>query len=272
MTSTDLMHTAPATRSTLPDRTGAGPLATARAFVRRSVRQSLRDGESLVMAIVLPVMLMLLFTFVFGGAIEPDGGYVTYVVPGTILLCAGFGASSVAVAVSRDVTSGAMGRFRTLPIASPLVLVGHVVASVLRNLMATVIVIGVGMAIGFRPTASPMEWLGAAALVALYILAITCLFAVIGLVAGSPENANGYGFVLLFLPYVSSAFVPVSTMPTWMTGFAEHQPITPITETLRYLLTGVGQASWPAALAWCLGAVVLAGILAAVLLPRKLRG
>jgi len=257
--------------SPLPDRSGAGIVTTARAFVVRSVRQSMRDGEGLVMGIVLPVSLMLLFTFVFGGALDPDGGYVTYVVPGTILLCAGFGAASVAVAVSRDVTSGAMSRFRTLPIASPLVLLGHVVASVLRNLMATAVVIAVGVAIGFRPTAGLLGWVAAVGLVALYILAITSLFAVIGLVAGSPENASGYGFVLLFLPYVSSAFVPVDTMPSWMAGFAAHQPITPVTETLRSLLTGTGIVSWPASLSWCLGAIVLAGILTSLLLPRRLR-
>lgn len=259
------------TPAALPRRDGASALATARAFLRRSVRQSVRDGEGLVMAVALPVMLMLLFTTVFGGAIDADGGYTTYVVPGIILLCAGFGASSVAVAVSRDITSGAMTRYRTLPIASPLVLFGHVAASVLRNLLATAVVIGVGVAIGFRPTADPLEWVAAIGLVALYVLAITSLFAVIGLVAGSPENANGYGFILLFLPYVSSAFVPVETMPTWMHGFAEHQPITPITETLRSLLTGTNTAAWPASLGWCVGAVAVAALLMAILLPRRLR-
>lgn len=252
-------------------RAGATPLVTAQAFVGRSLLQSIRDGEGLMMAIALPVSLMLLFTFVFGGAIDHGGGYVTYVVPGIILLCAGFGAASVAVSVSRDVASGAMTRFRTLPILAPLVLLGHVVASLVRNLLATAVVIGVGIAIGFRPSAGLGSWVVAAALVALYILAITCLFAVIGLVAGSPESANGYGFALLFLPYVSSAFVPVETMPTWLRGFAEHQPITPVLETLRQLLTGVGTPSWPAALAWCLGAVLLAGALTALLLPRRLR-
>ena len=252
-----------------PTRDGAGPLRAAGVFIERSLRQSLRDGEALLMAISLPVILMLVFTYVFGGAIDADGGYLTYVVPGIILTCAGFGASGVAVSVNRDVTTGAMNRFRTLPIVSPTVLVGHVVASLLRNLVATALVIGVGIALGFRPTAGPLEWIGAIGMVALYILAITAVFAFIGLVAGSPESANGYGFLLLFLPYVSSAFVPVETMPNWLRGFAEHQPITPIIETIRGLLTGteIGSAG-AVGIAWCLGAVVASAALVGATFSR----
>lgn len=131
-----------------------------------------------------------------------------------------------------------MRRLRTLPIRPAAVLAGHVAASVLRNLLATAIVIGVALAIGFRPTATLAEWLVAIALVALWILAITALFAFIGLVASSPEAANGYGFALLFLPYVSSAFVPIATMPAWMQPVATHQPINPLVETIRSLLVG----------------------------------
>lgn len=255
---------------TIPAGRGASPLAAARVFVERSLRQNLRDGEAMLMAILLPVLLMLTFTYVFGGAIASDGSYLTYVVPGIILLCAGFGASGVAVSVNRDLTTGAINRFRTLPIVSATVLVGHVVASLVRNLLATAIVIGVGIALGFRPTASPVEWVLALGLVALYILAITALFAFIGLVAGSPESANGYGFLLLFLPYVSSAFVPVETMPGWLRGFAEHQPITPIIETVRGLLTGteLGSAG-PVGVAWCVGAVVIAAVLVGVTFSRR---
>jgi len=251
-------------------RQGINLLGAARVFVGRSLRQNLRDGEALVMAIALPVMLMLLFTFVFGGAIDRDGGYLDYVVPGIILLCAGFGAANVAVSVNRDVTTGAMNRFRTLPITSTTVLVGHVIASLLRNLVATIVVIGVGIVIGFRPAAVPLDWLAALGVVALYILAITSIFAVLGLLAKSPESASGYGFVLLFLPYASSAFVPIDTMPGWLRGFAEHQPSTPVIETLRVLLTGAGESAWPAALAWCLGALVLATAVAAIVFPRRL--
>lgn len=239
-------------------------------FVGRSLRHSLRDGESLLMAILLPVMLMLMFTWVFGGAIDPTGAYVDYVVPGIILTCAGFGASSTAVYVANDMRSGIIDRFRTMPLRSGAVLTGHVVASVLRNLVATAIVIGVGVLVGFRPTASAVEWIALAGLITLYILAITYLFAAIGLAAGSPEGANGYGFVLLFLPYLSSAFVPVASMPEWLQPVAAHQPITPIVETIRALLmdTDAGTQPWWA-VGWCVVILSVAAVWGAWLFRRK---
>ncbi|MFF7291557.1 ABC transporter permease [Microbacterium sp. NPDC008134] len=239
-------------------------------FVGRSLKHSLRDGESLLMAIMLPVMLMLMFTWVFGGAIDPSGAYVDYVVPGIILTCAGFGASSTAVYVANDMRTGVIDRFRTMPLRAGAVLTGHVVASMLRNLVATAIVIGVGVLVGFRPTATLLDWIGLGALIALYILAITYLFAAIGLAAGSPEGANGYGFILLFLPYLSSAFVPVESMPDWLQPVAAHQPITPIVETIRALLTDTaanGEAWW--AVGWCLLILAIAGAWGAWLFRRK---
>lgn len=226
-------------------------------LTRRSLVHSLRDGESLLMAVLLPVMLMLLFTYVFGGAIDPSGGYTGYVVPGIILTCAGFGASSTAVYVATDMESGIIDRFRTMPLRASAVLTGHVVASLVRNLLATVVVIGVAVLIGFRPAATVGGWLGAAALLAGYILAITYLFAAIGLAAGSPAGANGYGFLILFLPYLSSAYVAVDTMPSWLQGVARHQPVTPIIESVRGLLAGtpLGAELWWA-IGWCL--VILA--------------
>lgn len=246
---------------------GISTLTSSWIFIRRSLLHSLRDGEGLVMAIALPVMMMLLFTLVFGGAIAGDDSYIDYVVPGIILTCAGFGASSTSVSVSRDMTAGAMLRYRTMPIPAATAIVGHVVASLLRNLVATAIVIGVAIAIGFRPTANPLEWLGAIGVVSLWILAVTALFAVIGLIAGSPEAANGYGFMLLFLPYVSSAFVPIDTMPSWIQGIATHQPVTPIIETIRSLLIG-GEDRSIGALLWCGGIIVAAAALAAWRFPR----
>lgn len=227
-------------------------------FIGRSLRRSLRDVEALLMAIILPVMLMLLFTYIFGGALDATGDYVNYVVPGIILLCAGFGSSGIAVSVADDMTSGIIDRFRTMPIAGSSVITGHVVANLIRNLFATGIVFGVAMLVGFRPNASLTEWLAALGLIALFILAITFLFAAIGLASGSPSAASGYGFVLLFLPYLSSAFVPVDTMPSWLRGFANHQPITPAIEAIRGLLTGapVENHAW-LAVGWCL--LLLAG-------------
>ncbi|WP_417505514.1 ABC transporter permease [Microbacterium sp.] len=239
-------------------------------FVGRSLRHSLRDGESLLMAIMLPVMLMLMFTWVFGGAIDPSGAYVDYVVPGIILTCAGFGASSTAVYVANDMRTGIIDRIRTMPLRAGAVLTGHVVASVLRNLIATAIVIGVGVLVGFRPTANLGEWIALASLIALYILAITYLFAAIGLAAGSPEGANGYGFILLFLPYLSSAFVPVASMPEWLQPIAANQPITPIVETIRALLMDTplqGEAWW--AIGWCLVILLIAVTWGAWLFRRK---
>ena len=239
-------------------------------FVGRSLRHSLRDGESLLTAILLPVMLMLMFTWVFGGAIDPSGAYVDYVVPGIILTCAGFGASSTAVYVANDMRTGIIDRFRTMPLRAGAVLTGHVVASVLRNLIATAIVIGVGILVGFRPSATLFDWIGMTGLIALYILAITYLFAAIGLAAGSPEGANGYGFVLLFLPYLSSAFVPVASMPSWLQPVAANQPITPIVETIRGLLMDAPLASAPWwAIGWCLVILVFAVTWGAWLFRRK---
>ncbi|GAB3600062.1 ABC transporter permease [Microbacterium tumbae] len=239
-------------------------------FVGRSLRHSLRDGESLLMAILLPVMLMLMFTWVFGGAIDPSGAYVDYVVPGIILTCAGFGAASTAVYVANDMRTGIIDRFRTMPLRAGAVLTGHVVASLLRNLVATGIVIGVGVLVGFRPTAGVGEWVAMGGLIALYILAITYLFAAIGLAAGSPEGANGYGFVLLFLPYLSSAFVPVASMPAWLQPIAQHQPITPIVETIRGLLMGTPLQAEPWwAVGWCLAILAIAVAWGAWLFPRK---
>ena len=142
------------------------------------------------MAIVLPVMLMLLFTYIFGNAIDPSGGYVDYVVPGIILLCAGFGSASTAVSVANDMTTGIIDRFRTMPLRSGAVLTGHVVASLVRNLVATAVVILVALLVGFRPTATPIEWVGVFVLVALWILAITYLFAAIGLAASHPRGGE----------------------------------------------------------------------------------
>jgi ABC-2 type transport system permease protein len=151
-------------------------------------------------------------------------------------------------------TTGIIDRFRTMPLRAGAVLTGHVVASLARNLVATAVVIGVALLVGFRPTASLAEWIAAAGMIVLYILAITYLFAAIGLAAGSPEAASGYGFILLFLPYLSSAFVPVDTMPSWLQWVAQNQPITPIIETLRGLLMGTHLGTEPL---WAVGWTVL---------------
>lgn len=257
--------------ATLAPAPGSGPLTASWIFIGRATRHSVRDVEAMLMAIVLPVMMMLMFTFVFGGALAPAGDYLDYVVPGIVLTCAGFGAAATAVGVSQDMTTGTMDRLRTMPVPSATVLAGHTVASLARNLLATAVVLLVAVIVGFRPHAGPAQWLGAVALLAVYILAITTVFAMLGLVAHSPEAANGYGFVLLFLPYVSSAFVAVSTMPAWLQGFAAHQPITPVIEATRALLNGRAPGvDAVIAVAWCAGIVLVAGLLTAYLFPRRI--
>ncbi len=245
-------------------------LSVTGAFIGRSLLRTVRTPDALVMAIALPTVLMLLFTFVFGGALEADGSYVDYVVPGIILLCAGFGAASTAVDVAGDMQAGIIARFRTMPIDASSVITGHVVASLVRNLVATGIVIGVAVLVGFRPTGTALDWLGMAALVAGYILAITYLFAAIGLASSSPQAASGYGFLLMFLPYLSSAFVPVDTMPEWLQWVARNQPLTPIIETIRGLLLGtdIGASGWWA-LGWCALILAVAAILTRALFRSR---
>ncbi len=240
------------------------------AMIIRSVRHTSRDVETLVMSVVLPVMLMLMFVYVFGGAIHTGTQYVDYVVPGILLLAAGFGSATTAVSVCSDMVNGVVDRFRSMPISGSAVLTGHVVASLARNMLSTAVVIGVGLAVGWRPVAGPAQWAAAVALVALFILAVSWLSAALGLVAGSPESANGFTFVILFLPYVSSAFVPPSTMPAVLRGFAENQPVTPVIETLRGLLMGtpVGPDG-TLAVAWCLLLLGASWVASAVLFRRR---
>jgi ABC-2 type transport system permease protein len=210
-----------------------------RVMVSRCIRRSLRDPEAFFTALMLPIVLMLLFVYVFGGALRTGGSrYVDYVVPGLIVLCAGFGAGTTAVAVATDMANGIVDRFRSMPIRSSSVLAGHVVASLARNLLATALVIGVAVGIGWRPAASAPRWIAAAGMVVLFITALSWLAAGIGLLARGAEAATSVSFVLMFIPYVSTAFVPARTMPAALAAFARNQPFTPIVETMRALWTG----------------------------------
>lgn len=230
----------------------------------RNIRHTLRSPDTMIMTIALPVMILLMFVYVFGGAMDVGPGpYIDYVVPGIILLCAGFGAATTAVSLSTDLTDGIVDRFRAMDIARSAVLTGHVVESLIRNMITTCLVIGVAVALGFRPTADPVRWLGALAIIAIFVLALSWLAAALGLLARNPEAANGFTFAFMFLPYVSSAFVPTESMPTWLHRFAENQPVTPVIETVRGLLMGtpIGDSAIVAIL-WCAG-IALAGYLAA---------
>jgi ABC-2 type transport system permease protein len=213
-------------------------VSDARVMVTRCTRRSLRDHEAFFTALMLPIVLMLLFVYVFGGALNTGVKYVDYVVPGLIVLCAGFGAGTTAVAVATDMSNGIVDRFRSMPIASSSIIVGHIMASLARNLIATALVIGVGLGIGWRPVGSPAAWLAAAGMIVAFILALSWLAAAVGLLARSPEAANSFTFVLMFIPYVSTAFVPASTLPGPLRWVAEHNPYTPIVETMRGLWMG----------------------------------
>ena len=237
----------------------------------RCLRLSRRNVEAVITSLMLPIMLMLLFVYLFGGAIETGTDkYVTYVVPGLLLLCAGYGASVTAVSVCHDMAGGIVDRFRSLDVGGAAVLAGHVTASVVRNAASTVLVLGVGVLVGFRPHASALDWLGAAAMLLAFVVALSWFAAVIGLLAKTPEGASGFTFFVMFLPYPSSAFVPIHTMPGWIQGFAAHQPVTPVIETLRSLLLGTpaGANPWQA-IAWCAGILAVSIALSAALFRRR---
>jgi ABC-2 type transport system permease protein len=239
-------------------------------MIGRSLKHVRRALDTLFIGILLPVLMLLLFVYVFGGAIDPGGAYLTYVVPGIVLLCAGYGAAAAGVPVANDMTTGAIDRFRSLPILRSAVLIGHVTASLIRNLCSTVLVLAVAFAIGFRPTDDPLDWLLALAVLTLFILAMSWISVCFGLVASSVESASSFSFVVLFLPYLSSAFVPVETMPVVLRGFAEHQPMTPVIETLRGLMIGtpVAASAWTA-VAWFGGLLIVAYAVATVLYTRR---
>jgi ABC-2 type transport system permease protein len=238
------------------------------ALTGRCVRISLRQLDALITALVLPVLLMLMFVGLFGGAIDVGTRYVQYVVPGVIVLCAGFGSATTAVSVAQDMRSGMVDRLRAMDVGGRAILAGHVAASVVRNAITTAVVIAVALAIGFRPGATVGEWAAAAGVLLAFMFAVSWLAAAIGLLARSPEAANGFSFLVSFLPYPSAAFVPVATMPGWIQGFAGAQPVTRIVESLRGLLLGAPGGSTAVALAWC-ACIALASIVAAGVLFRS---
>jgi ABC-2 type transport system permease protein len=219
---------------------------------RRCVRHTLRSRDTLIISLLMPILVMLLFTYVFGGAIDVGGPYLDYVVPGIMLLCTGFGSSITATAVSTDMTRGSIDRFRTLPMFRQAVLAGHVAEGVMRNLAAIAIAVSVAIALGYRPQAGLLGWVAALTVITLFVTAISWIAVALGLVAKNPEAAGGLTYAIMFIPYISSAFVQTTTMPHWLRGFADYQPATPIIETVRGLLnsTGTGQHA-PLAIIWC---------------------
>jgi ABC-2 type transport system permease protein len=256
---------APAGRRT----TRTAVLVESATLTARAFRLSLRNVEALIMAVALPIMLMVLFVYLFGGALNTGTPYVDYVVPGVMLVCAGFGAGTTAVSVAHDLTGGIMDRFRSLDVRGEALIQGQVVASVLRNLFSSALVLGVALAIGFRSDTDLAHWLAALGILTLFIVAVSWLAAALGILAKNPEGASGLTFLISFLPYPSSAFVPIHTMPSWLRAFAEHQPVTPVIDSIRALLLGgrVGSSAWQAII-WSV-AITAASVLLAGLLFRR---
>ncbi len=237
-------------------------LSDSATMLRRNLRRAVRyPGLTLVVA-ALPIVFLLLFVYVFGGTLGaglggPAGGraeYVTYVVPGILLLAITGGAQGTAIGVAMDMTEGIIARFRTMSIARASVLTGHVVGAVIQTLVGLALVVAVALLVGFRPDASAVEWVAAAGVLAMTSFALSWLSVAMGLATKTVEGASNLPMPLMLLPFFGSGFVPVDSMPGWLRSFAEHQPVTPIVETLRGLLTGTAiGSSAVAAVAWCAG-------------------
>jgi len=241
-------------------------------MTRRSTRHTFRNVDSLITGIVLPVMIMVVFVVIFGGAVDTGTSYVNYIVPGVILTCIGFGSSSTAMIVARDMTGGLFNRFRSLPMSQISILIGHVNGSIIRNSISAVLVFAVAFALGFRPTADLIDWLSAAGLLLLVIMAISWVSAIFGLIVKSVDAASGVSFSIVFLPYISSAFVPLATLPLWIQGFAQNQPMTPIIDTLRGLLIGTSTNMWPRAVIWSLAILAFSYVAVTIILRFRTRG
>jgi len=235
-------------------------------MLRRNLRHMQRYPAMIFYLAGMPVIFLLLFVFVFGGTLGAGLGggrteYLTYVVPGILLMTIGGAAAGTAVSVATDMTEGIVARFRTMAIARVSVLTGHVVGSIIQTLVSLAIVFAVAVAIGFRSPAGPAAWLGVLGVLAMTSFAITWLATALGLVAKTVEEASNTPMLLSLLPFLGSGFVPTESMPAGLREFAEYQPFTPIMETLRALLGGtpVGHQLWWA-IAWC-AAIALAGYL-----------
>lgn len=221
-------------------------------MVRRSMKHMLRNPSTFFAAVVFPVILLLVFTNILGGAFTPGGAYINYITPGMLILAIGYGTSMTAVSVSTDMAQGVINRFRTMAISRASVLTGHVMGSVVRTMLGAAVLIAVSLVSGFDPSASFAGWLAATGMILLLVVAMTWLTAAFGLAAKSPEGASFGAFPLIFLPYTSSAFAPTDTMPGPVRWFAENQPMTPAIETIRGLLVGgpIGSSGLLAILWW----------------------
>ncbi|MEV0028895.1 ABC transporter permease [Nocardia sp. NPDC050793] len=231
-------------------------LADSATMLRRNLLHVKRYPTMTFGILVMPVVLMLVFTFVFGGALEKSSGgnYIDYLTPGMMLMLPAYLTVSVAVSITTDKTKGIVNRFRTMAISQSSMLAGQVVGALIQALIGVVLMVSVALLVGFRPNANPVEWLAVFGLIGLVMFAFSWLGVAIGLVAPTPEAASNMPFPLVMLPFLGSGLVATDTMPVGMRQFAEYQPFTPLTETLRGLLMGteIG-ANGIVSIAWCAG-------------------
>jgi ABC-2 type transport system permease protein len=238
----------------------------------RSLLHITRSPDTIITTAITPVAMMLLFVYVFGGAINSGSdSYVTYLLPGILLITIGSGISYTAYRLFMDMQSGIFERFQSMPIARSSVLWAHVLTSLAANLTSVVVVVFVALLMGFRSPAGVQAWLAVAGMLILFTLALTWLAVIVGLSAKSVDGASAFSYPLIFLPFISSAFVPTDTMPGPVRAFAENQPVTSIVNTIRDLFTQqpVGTDIW-IALVWCVGILVVAYIFAMVTYRRRI--
>jgi ABC-2 type transport system permease protein len=240
----------------------------------RTMRHITRSPDTIITVAITPIALMLLFRYVFGGAIntgQGSGQYVNYLLPGILLITIATGISYTALRLFMDMQTGIFERFQSLPIARSSVLWAHVLTTVVSTLISLVIVVLIALPIGFRSAAGAAAWLAVAGIIVLLILALTWLAVIAGLSAKTPDGAGAFSYPLIFLPFISSAFVPTRTMPGPVRAFADNQPMTSIINTIRDLLARqpVSTSIWTA-LAWCLGILIVAYALAMATYHRKI--
>ncbi len=241
------------------------------ALLGRSLRHVTRSPDTIVTTTVMPVAFLLLFVYVFGGAIDTGtGSYVDYLLPGILVITVASGVSYTAFRLFLDLQGGLVDRFRSMPIARSSVLWAHVLTSLVANLVSLAAVVGVALLMGFRSDAGPGAWLGVVGILVLLTTALTWLAVIAGLTARSVDGASAFAYPIIFLPFVSSAFVPTDTMPGPVRAFAEYQPVTAIVDAMRDLLSGqpVTADLW-VALAWLLGILVVAYGVAVGLYRRR---
>jgi ABC-2 type transport system permease protein len=238
----------------------------------RTIRHVTRSLDTIITTAITPIAMMLMFVYVFGGAIDTGSvSYVNYMLPGILIITIASGVSYTAFRLFGDIQGGIFERFQSMPIARSGVLWAHVLTSLVANVISLVIVVLVALLMGFRSGAGVLAWLAIAGILMLFTVALTWMAVIPGLTATSVDGASAFSYPLIFLPFVSSAFVPTDTMPGPVRAFAEHQPVTSIVNTIRDLFTQrpVGSDIWTA-LAWCVGILVVAYVFANISYRRRI--